>query len=462
MKQEETNGINREDRTESRWVNRLDSFEFPDNLSAEVAVLGSFLLNPDRVNECKHLLKPEDFTEELFQDIYSKICELYFAKVAVDEITLAVELRKMSAFKKINVNLLLCVIMCNVGCSANALYYAKIVAQHSISIQLTGTLSEATQLISDGHLDDVNLDELKEKIALLKNQGVTDLTKSIKEILIEDDGEIYSQIKTGYGNFDRAMGGGIMLGDFSVLGGAPGTGKSQFVINMIAKAKLDEKPVRSLIVVQEMNRATVRNRLLSCLSGIPKDACISIRNGTASQKTLDLYYDRFIKANKIAAQIPIKVHAEGCVNVEQFEAIIAKYINDVDLIVLDYLSQIRKKPKQTNYEKASEVSYACMDTARKHNKCIIALSQFNREGYKDNVRPTMSNLRDCGEIEQDAANVWLMWRDDNNEVEHEETGRTLPVEVELNIAKNRNGPVGNFYFDFNMDCGQITEKVKYY
>lgn len=458
----ETNSIKREDNIKPGWVNRLDGFKFSENLSAEVAVLGSFLLNPERINECKHLLNPEDFTEELFQAIYSKICELYFSKTPVDEITLAVELKKMSAFKNINIDLLLCSIMCNVGCSANAIYYAKIVAQHSISKQLTGTLSEATQLICDGHLDDVNLEELKDKIALLKNQGVTELSKSIIQIMKKEDDMSAEFISTGYENFNNALGGGICLGDFTALAGAPGTGKSQFAINLMTKANIEGKPARVLFICQEMNDKTIMDRFIGSLTGIPLNACKGLRKGTATDSTWEKFGSKFQKGIEALAKLPFIIHTTGCLTIEELQAIIAKNINNVDMIVLDYLQQIRNKQKQTNYEKANEVSYTCMDVARKYKKAVIALSQFNREGYKDNVRPTMASLRDSGQLEQDAANVWLLWRDADDKPSLDAAGRQEAITLELNMAKNRNGATGNTYFDYKMDCGRIRESLGYH
>lgn len=441
-----------------------DPWKYIDSYNIEAALLGSLLLNPDRIKEVKHLIKPEDFEEEDSGVIYQKFCDLYFSGIEVDQVTLGTEISHMDCFKQTNIPLLMMCLMSSVGCSTHAVHYARLIAKKSLSKELTRTLDDTTNKIIAGDLDEINLTELKDRLDLLKNQGITELTQTINQVLKTEDDSSVEHISTGFTGLDLALGGGIRLGDFTTIAGSPATGKSQFAINLMTKAKKEGKPARTLFVCQEMDAKSIQDRIIGSLSNIPCGAVTGIRKGTASEATMKIFSSRYIEAIESLAKLPIKIHSTGCLNIDELSTIITKNINEVDMIIIDYIQQIRKVDKrQSDYEKTGDVSRLCMETSRDYHIPVIALSQLNREGYKDEkTKPTMANLRESGQIEQDSANVWLLWRDRTEKPEAGDDGRKFPITLSLILGKNRNGETGIVNFDYKMDCGKIREQRAYY
>jgi replicative DNA helicase len=423
--------------------------------AVESALIGSLLLSPDRLREVKHLVGPESFSDETLGVIFHHFSKLFAAGIKIDEITLGHTLKKTRDFEGVNVDEMLMWLMSSVGCSANALYYAQIIAKEEANREIGKTLIETTSLIEEGNYVDIDFEEIRAKVQSLQNQGICEKTKSIRSIMKMEDESSGDVIETGYSGLDIALGGGIICGELTVLAGSPSTGKSQFAVNLMVNATKGGERARTLFICQEMDEKSIQDRIFGCMSGIPFNAVKGIRRGTAFEHTMERFGEQYVSTIEQMAKLPISIHAAGCLTVDQLSAIISSNINNVDLIIIDYLQQIKKtNPRLKDYEKVSEVSSLCMEMSGEHKVPIIGLSQFNREGYKDeNKRPTIANLRDSGQLEQDAANVWLLWRD--------KTDHSNEVDIELNIAKNRNGQVGVIAFDYQLNCGRIIQKKDY-
>ena len=126
----------------------------------------------------------------------------------------------------------------------------------------------------------------------------------------------------------------------------------------------------------------------------------------------------------------------------------------VKLIVIDYVQLMSaggKRAAENAYERAIEltrISAALKTTARELNVPIIAIAQLNREAEKTaSGKPRMSNLRECGALEQDADFIGLLWREEYYET-NEEKKREVEGEAELIIAKQKDGPTGEIKLVF--------------
>ena len=131
-----------------------------------------------------------------------------------------------------------------------------------------------------------------------------------------------------------------------------------------------------------------------------------------------------------------------------------EYSNDQRiLVVIDYLQLIMGDPKHKNnrFAEISEISRMLKLMARELNVVVIALSQLSRGvESRQNKRPMLSDLRESGQIEQDADVIAFLYRDDYYEKDSDEKNI-----LEVIIAKQRNGPIGTVKLSFRKECGKF-------
>ena len=424
-------------------------------MNIERELLGCIILDDDRLVEIKHLINPEDFKEPYERKVYETMLSMRGEGLKIDEVTLGSKLAGVFVDKDSSkIKGMVMELMAISGCSADAGHYAKLVLQNSINARIGKIFNETTQKINSGSIEEVDMNEVRDEIERIRNQSLCQETKSLRDIIKVDDDTNCVPVSIGFNGLDSAHSGGLM-GELTILAGSPSTGKSQLAVNLMLNATKNGEPARSLFICQEMSAKEVQDRIVGSMTGVHFNAVKAIRRGEAPESTFERYYKRYNQAIEKLAVLPMKIHTTGALTFPELEAIITRHIKEVDIIVVDYLQQIRKiDGRMSDYEKTNQVSAFCMGMAVKHGVPIIGLSQFNRDGYKDNAKkPTIANLRESGQLEQDAANVWLLWRDmkDQGDI----------VKLELEIAKNRNGQIGTVTFDYAKSCGRMVECNKY-
>lgn len=422
----------------------------------EREILGSILLNQDILVEVKSIVSPDDFSTSENRTIYEVMLKMKSSGVKIDEVTLGNALSGVFFERSpLEIQGLMMELMCLMGCSKDAPHYAKLLLEHSIGDKVGELFTTVSDRIERGEFDFDEIDEVKDEIGRLKNQSACQNTKSISAILRASDDEGSGYIPLGYSKLDTAHSGGL-VGEFTVLAGSPSTGKSQFAINLLLRAKKNGVPVKGLYICQEMSEKDIQDRMVGALSSVPLAVVKGIRRDLAPDSAWEQYGNKYQKALKELVTRDIRVHAQSKLSIPELEAIVMRNINEIDIIVIDYLQQIRKVDRhQSDFDKINDITEFCQDTALRYDTPIIGLSQFNRDGYKDpSHKPTMGDLRGSGQIEQDAANIWLLWRDLED--------KNLETTLELNIAKNRNGQIGRINFDYKKDCGRIRESLGYH
>jgi replicative DNA helicase len=286
------------------------------------------------------------------------------------------------------------------------------------------------------------IDQLTATVATTDNGLGID--KMIEAVLEEKEEQHY--YATNYFQLDESLGGGLSAGSLTILAGAPSCGKSAMAINMILNTSLNNKPVRCLYICQEMTYRDITARMIAIEGRMPISTARNISMGK-KEGVDDKTTDRYIYAGRRLKQTGHIIKAGNIVGIDELKALAAMYQGKVDMVIVDYLQQLRGNPKQTRLEITNEASWTCKDIALRYNIPVIALSQLNREGYKNGQKPDLSSLRESGQIEQDADNVWLLWR--------EKAENTKEETVEVNMAKNRNGAIGRKELTFDLVHGEI-------
>ena len=255
-------------------------------------------------------------------------------------------------------------------------------------------------------------------------------------------------IRTGLPSLDdELLEGGIEPGELLIIGARPAVGKSALALNIALNAAADGK--RVLFVSTEMGAKQILRRIVSRYSDITV--------GTLVKKSMtELQKQTFKGMDDKLSKYPI-VLAEDSLTLAQIRADAYRMHADggLDLIVVDYLQQLIPETNK-NYSRTNEVgavSRFLKQLARAIPVPVIALSQLSRRSA-DNY-PSMHDLRDSGEIEQDADAIMLLHQPDEDDLEDAEKWRYPVCEgrgmhlMHINIAKNRRALTGEAFVAFD-------------
>lgn len=224
------------------------------------------------------------------------------------------------------------------------------------------------------------------------------------DYLDDYDTKAETMIKTGYSNIDRLI-GGLQGGNYMVLAGSTGMGKTAMALNLVINMVKNGKNI--LLFSLEMTAEELLSRIIANLMEISSE---NIRNRTLTETEMGKYV-KFIGSKQFAAmQDHLTIPAATNLNIGKIEEIIRK--TKADIIFIDYLGLIKSDiVKQNTYEQISDISRRLKLLAIETNKPVIVLHQLNRD-MKDrqDKRPKLSDIRDSGKIEQDADFIAFVFR----------------------------------------------------
>lgn len=238
--------------------------------------------------------------------------------------------------------------------------------------------------------------------------------------------------------------GGKSPGDYWIISGRPGSGKTAEICNSALSDGRNNIP--ALIMEAEMPYESLMERFISIDTGIPLQ---NIRQGLISEENLEDIKNSLTRMKSY----PIFIDTNFMTDRYYIESTIAKYVskNRVKVVYLDYLQLFADRDDNQTHE-LGRISRALRLSANKYDLCIIAASQLNRGvESRDNKRPIMSDLRQSGNLEEDADYVVGLYRDEyyNKDTQHKGL-------MEFIILKARNGPVGTLTVKFVPETNLIT------
>ncbi|MFA4959763.1 MAG: DnaB-like helicase C-terminal domain-containing protein [Candidatus Cloacimonas sp.] len=329
--------------------------------------------------------------------------------------------------------------------------------EHYLSLSLTEIKINKAKIIGSELSDLPNpinintmLIESKRMIEDIMNQYTMDSGRSLEDIINEYINSIDQKISgndkdtitTGL-SFEKHI-NGFHPGDFIILAGRPKMGKSA-IANTIAVNAL-KRGKRVMLVNNEMDEQSIVNRLIANLYNIDINI---LQNPKRMDKDNLKYLIRSV--DDFRQNYPLELYS---MNIKTPGQLFVEYNKLVDrdsrpdFIIMDYLQLFRVEGKfSSRYDMVSELSWQVKMLASDLKVPILALSQVNRkcEERKDK-RPVPSDLRESGNLEQDATAVMFVYRDEEY---HENTKE--PGIAEINVAINRNGTKGmqKYYMDFS-------------
>ncbi len=433
----------------------------PQALEAEMAVLGSMLIEGDAVERAVDVLAVKDFYQDSHRRIFAAILELYSRGAAVDVVTLGEELRRSQSLGAIGGMPFLSDLIGRVATAAHVEYYARLVKEKSILRQLINTATEVVaSCYSQSKETAALLDEAQAKIlAVAESQpmeGVVEAKSLAHEALDQiekahKEKRAVTGISTGLSQLDKLT-TGFQKSDLILIAARPSQGKTALSLNIASHVVLEEKkPV--LFFSLEMSRHAIMQRLIASEAGVNlKD----VRTGFFKRQ----YWTNLTNAAARIAEAPLYIVDMPGLSVltvrsisRQLSAELKRRGKELGLVVIDYLQLMRGGLRTENrQQEVSEISRGLKHLARSLDVPVIALSQLSRrteEKGRSDARPQLSDLRESGALEQDADVVSFIYREAYYKQKEAALDPKLDRKAEIIVAKQRQGPTGTIEVDFN-------------
>lgn len=388
---------------------------------AEYGVLGALMHKPDLCDEVGAFLSADAFHSDDNAMIYNLILSCHARKIKPDSITLSVSCETLPSGEA--TIYVASTIMRDVPSAANALTYAKIVSERATARRLFA----AGQAIMDMARSQGSLaaqvaqaqQSLYDLTIQQEEPDVVSYTDALGEVFIEMqdrlDGKKAIGLMFGLTKLDEIV-QGLRPGNLVVVAGKPGTGKTVMGTGIADKICIREGK-SALIFSLEMSKAELAKRALAATSGVSKNRIESgeaLSNGEEKAK-MEAAVHRMHHSGVRICEKPALTFSRIC-NIARFN----HRASPLDLIVVDYLTLIRPDEGSRFSTRSAEIgsfTRGFKALAKELGIPIIILCQLNRamDSRAGDARPKMSDLRDSGEIEQDADVIIMAYRDEKSE-----------------------------------------------
>lgn len=415
---------------------KLLSFRMPHSQEAEQAVLGAMLIDSRCIPEVMGVLKPEDFFLPQNKDIFKVIFLMFQYSEIIDPVTVLEKLHAQYANRE-QLRDYLVQLMEMTPTAAHAMHYARIIRENSV---LRGLLQAAEDIAhcvrtQDGTAAEL-LDRAEQSIYSLKKWEKGDAMEHVAvvmhkvfdqlEVLAQSDSE-FSGMSTGMHSLDLAI-NGLNNSDLLIVAARPGMGKTAFALNIAANvAKKYDKAVA--VFSLEMAAEQLGKRLLAGESFVDSK---KLNTG----RLVEDEWERIGLGASALSQTNIYLDGNPAVTVGSIKAK-CRRLENLGLVIIDYLQLMGGeggKASESRVNTIGDISRALKVMAKELNVPVICLSQLNRGPEKEKRRPVTSDLRDSGNIEQDADVILLLYREDYYDKE-----TAQPNVAECIVAKNRHG-----------------------
>ncbi len=429
----------------------------PSSIQAEQALLGGLMLDGSSWDRVADRVVEDDFYRPDHRLIFTAIRELSQRNDPCDPVTVSEYLRNLGKLEDAGDLAYLAGLVRDTPGAANAADYAVIIRERALLRDLIQTGNDIAR--SAYHPEGKPISELvdaaeREVFAIAergKRRGsgfvrlreVLDDTVDRLDTLHQAGGSI-TGLATGFSRFDEYT-AGLQPGDLIIVAGRPSMGKTTLAINIAENAALGEgKPVA--VFSMEMSMEQLAFRMISSLGRVDQS---HLRNGRFSDED----WPRINGAIQQMAEAPVFIDDTPALTPTEVRARARRLQREhgLSLIVIDYLQLMSVSgTKENRATEISEISRSLKALARELRLPIIALSQLNRSvEQRTDKKPVMSDLRESGAIEQDADLILFIYRE---EVYDQDTARKGIADI--SIAKQRNGPTGEFPLTF---IGKFTK-----
>lgn len=413
----------------------------PQNLEAEVAVLGAIMVSVEAMERVSDILKPSYFYSHQHADIFRSAFDIFSRGEPVDILTLRAELEKMALLERVGGADYLVKLEAGGGIAANVETYARLVEETAVR---RGLLAAGRMIEGLGHDRAIDIDQALDaagtEIMRLADERTTQEAVRLSDAL----GETWNRLERLHENPDQAPGvrsgfvdldsktAGFQPGTLTIIAARPSVGKTSLALNIAQYAALKEK-VPVAVFSLEMSRWELTQRLLSGEANvdsyllrtgrIPDSDWPKIANAMGSLSEGEIYIDD----RPGATVLDMRAKARRL-----------KMQKKIGLIIIDYIQLMSGSGRPENRtQEVSEISRSLKRLSVELEIPVLALSQLSRAPeQRGDHRPQLSDLRESGSLEQDSDVVIFLYREGLHNPEVKRNQATLI------ISKHRNGPTG--------------------
>ncbi len=442
----------------------------PQSPDAERAVLGSILINNNAFYRVVATVQPEDFFKDSHRTIFTTMRKLAEDSREIDLLTLKEELSKRAQLDQVGGSAYISSLIDGIPDIANVERYAHIVKEKSTLRRLIVMGNSVMRAALDAPGEPADVLSIAEKSIYDIAQGSVEkgfvgierITRTNMTAIeqLQHAGKLITGLPTGYDRFNEFT-SGFQPQDLIIIAARPSMGKTSFMMNIAESMAIPDRtgqprpPAQRLYSVGvfslEMSKEQIGLRMLSSESGVGNHL---IRAGMLSERN----WRDLAEASSRLAKAKIYIDDSPGIDIMEMRAKARRLKQEagLDIIMVDYLQLMAVKGKvESRNQEISQISRGLKAIAKELNTPLVSLSQLSRrpEQRTGDHRPQLSDLRESGSIEQDADLVAFIYRDEVYNKESEEKGI-----AEIIIAKQRNGPIGDFKLVFRND---ITKFFNY-
>lgn len=387
----------------------------PNNTDAEASLLGSILVDPDCIRSAASVVQPDDFYIVRHKMVYAAMLDLNTRGMPIDFVTLCDLLDKRGQLKEIGGAPAISSMMQTLPTAIHAHAYARLIVDASVRRGLLSAASSIAKLAYD-ETGDTEAQKAK-AIRLVSDvrggrnsaRHVSDVASRLYDQIVEwsqnplASGDVRG-LSTGFRSVDMML-GGLEGGLLYILAGRPGMGKSCLAFQIAHNVARKNKRVAIFSI--EMGAQQVLSRLVCAGARIPWEA---IKRGAVPNEKWDVLIEKIDDASRL----PITIDDSSRMTTAGIDSTLAK-LGDVSLVIVDHLGLLSDRTVNGENEtiRLGRMSWALKQIAKDYRVPVICVCQLNREVDKrDNKRPVLADLRQSGNIEENADAVLMMYRDD--------------------------------------------------
>lgn len=449
--------------------------EIPSNVEAEAALIGALFNAPDRIEATRDIVTPGDFYTPLHRTIFEAMCAVSEKGGTPSPVTLRPYLADNKDLHDVGGLAYLVGLSSSavsvIGLSDFARQIRDLAQRRALIDAMAEMIGRASKTDADDNISSI-MEDADCSLTSILNRELTE-SAGIKQVsaaqafeeMMEEFHAPQSGVTCGdIACLDESL-GPIRRHHLTIMAGRPAMGKTSAAMSYAIGAAKRGHGV--LFVTLEMNRLELMQRSASAIifdghRGVPYEL---IRDGRAEGEDLR----RLASAGRAFRDLPLNIVDAGSLTIGRLNAIVRRWKRrmaakgqSLDLVVVDYLQLLHPDSKtRSNYEAVSEVSRGLKTIAKTHDIGVMALAQLSRSvESRDDKRPMLSDLRDSGQIEQDADAVVFLYReeyylrlaepkDQSKRPEWEAALDMVKKQINFIIAKRRNGTTGTAIGEFH-------------
>ncbi|MBQ6263447.1 MAG: replicative DNA helicase [Clostridia bacterium] len=420
----------------------------PFSLEAEQSLIASVMIDPSCLDRVSEIVKPVDFYQEEHSELYTIMRSMYSQSKNIDIVTLLDEVKKSDIFEGDTGKDYLKLIAGIVPTAANAVDYARIVREKAILRRLIETGEDISE---KAYLGEDSADKLVEyaesKIYSIAEERSNKSFVPLKDLLVSvhkhleevsENPEASKGTSSSFSALDNVI-VGLFDSDLILVGARPSMGKTAFAMNIAtAVAEKTNKPV--CVFSLEMAAEQIVTRMLSSEALVDSYKMRSGKLETEEWKAI-------AHAAAKLSRLDIRIDDTAGISIGQIRAKMRR-VKDPALVVVDYLQLIsadeggRKQENRVN--EVGAISRGLKQLAKEIGAPVLCCAQLSRSPEsRPDKRPMLSDLRESGQIEQDADIVLFLYRD-----EYYKDKKDNQSTADVIVAKNRHGAVGKVTLGF--------------